>query len=94
MLLHAIAARDVSVSHLLNVYTPRIGGETVPPRDRKSDGLTRAELNLSLRQKMKKKAREMQEELAMDMKLLQEMLQQTSNEDAERQQRKVIEMNK
>ena len=56
--------------------------------------LTRAELNLSLRQKMKKKAREMQEELAMDMKLLQEMLQQTSNEDAERQQRKVIEMNK
>ena len=43
---------------------------------------------------MKKKAREMQEELAMDMKLLQEMLQQTSNEDAERQQRKVIEMNK
>ena len=32
----------------------------------------------------------MQEELAMDMRLLQEILKKTSNEDLERQQRKVI----
>ena len=50
---------------------------------------TRAELDQSLRKKMKRKAREMQEELAMDMKLLQEVLQKTSNEDFERHQRKV-----
>lgn len=62
--------------------------ERMKEEKKRQQELTRAELNLSLRQKMKKKAREMQEELAMDMKLLQEMLQQTSNEDAERQQRK------
>lgn len=44
---------------------------------------------MSLRMKMKRKAREMQEELAMDMKLLQEILQKTSNEDLHRHQRKV-----
>ncbi len=51
---------------------------------------TRAELDQSLRKKMKRKAREMQEELAMDMKLLQEVLQKTSNEDSERHQRRVL----
>ena len=56
---------------------------------RRNQERTRVELDLSLRLKMKKKAREMQEELAMDLKLLQEVLQKTSNEDAERYQRKV-----
>ena len=56
---------------------------------RVSQDRRRAELDLSLRMKMKRKAREMQEELAMDMKLLQEVLQKTTNEDLERNQRKV-----
>lgn len=50
---------------------------------------TKAELNLSLRLKMKRKAREKQEELAMDMKLLEEMLQQSRDEASEHNQRKV-----
>lgn len=56
---------------------------------RRNQERTRAELDMSLRLKMKRKAREMQEELAMDMKLLQEILQKTSDEDLHRHQRKV-----
>lgn len=56
---------------------------------KRSQEQTKAELNLSLRLKMKRKAREKQEELAMDMKLLEEMLQQSQDETSEHNQRKV-----
>jgi hypothetical protein len=54
----------------------------------RSQEQTRAELNLSLRMKMKRRAREAQEELAMDMKLLERMLQMSSDEISENMQRK------
>ena len=47
-------------------------------------------LDLSLKLKMKKRAKEVQEELAFDMKLLEQMLQETSNESQENLQRKVL----
>ena len=43
----------------------------------------------NLRLKMKKKAREEQEQLAFDMKVLETLLQETANEAAEMAQRKV-----
>lgn len=45
----------------------------------------------NLRLKMKKKAREEQEQLAFDMKVLETLLQETANEAAEMAQRKVSE---
>ena len=56
---------------------------------RRQQEQTRTELNLSLRLKLKRQARDKQEELALDMKLLEEMLKQTSNEEQERREKKV-----
>ncbi|CAI8040663.1 Cilia- and flagella-associated protein 53 [Geodia barretti] len=47
-------------------------------RSRQSE--TKCDLDYSLKLKMKKKTREIQEELALDMKLLEQMLHETSNE--------------
>lgn len=57
-------------------------------RQRQED--SKATLDYSLKLKMKKRAREVQEELALDMKILQQMLTETSNETMENLQRKVI----
>jgi len=56
-------------------------------RQRQED--SRAILDYSLKLKMKKRAREVQEELALDMKILQQMLTETTNETMEKLQRKV-----
>lgn len=50
---------------------------------------TKANLDYSLKLKMKKKAKEVQEELAMDMKILEQMLSESSNEAMQQLQRKV-----
>jgi hypothetical protein len=47
---------------------------------RRRQSETKCDLDYSLKLKMKKKTREIQEELALDMKLLEQMLQETSNE--------------
>ena len=57
-------------------------------RQRQDD--TRACLNYSLKLKMKKRVKEVQEELALDMKILEQMLIETTNEAMENLQRKVI----
>ncbi len=51
---------------------------------------TRTVLDYSLKLKMKKRAREVQEELAFDMKLLEQMLTENTNESQENLQRKVL----
>ena len=50
---------------------------------------TKTNLDYSLKLKMKKKAKEVQEELAMDMKILEQMLSESSNEAMQQLQRKV-----
>lgn len=50
---------------------------------------TKAVLDYSLKLKMKKKAKDVQQELALDMKLLEQMLAATSNEAMQSLQRKV-----
>lgn len=52
---------------------------------------SRACLEYSLKLKMKKKAKDVQEELALDMKILEQMLKDTTNEAMENLQRKVLE---
>ncbi|XP_065910618.1 cilia- and flagella-associated protein 53-like [Dysidea avara] len=54
---------------------------------------TRNMLDYSLKLKMKRKAKEVQEELALDMKILEQLLQETDNEAMEQLQRK-RELNK
>ena len=46
-------------------------------------------LNLTLRMKMKKEAKEEQEQLAFDMKMLEQLLEESRNEAMEQEQRKV-----
>ena len=46
-------------------------------------------LNLTLRMKMKKEAKEEQEQLAFDMKMLEQLLEESGNEAMEQEQRKV-----
>lgn len=50
---------------------------------------TKTVLDYSLKLKMKQRAREVQEELAFDMKLLEQMLTEHTNESQENLQRKV-----
>ena len=50
---------------------------------------TMANLDYSLKLKMKKKAKDVQQELALDMKLLEQMLTATTNEAMQSLQRKV-----
>ena len=50
---------------------------------------TKAELDYSLKLKMKKKAKDVQQELALDMKLLEQMLTATTNEAMQSLQKKV-----
>ena len=50
---------------------------------------TKADLDYSLKLKMKKRAKEVQQELALDMKLLEQMLTATTNEAMQSLQRKV-----
>lgn len=50
---------------------------------------TRDMLDLSLKMKMKKKAREEQEQLAFDLKMLEQLLEESRNEAMEQMQRKV-----
>jgi hypothetical protein len=53
---------------------------------------TKSVLDHSLKLKMKKRAREVQEELAFDMKLLEQMLVEHTNEAQENLERKVKEL--
>ena len=55
---------------------------------------TKAGLDYSLKLKMKKKAKEVQQELALDMKLLEQMLTSTTNEAMESLQKKVMSRTK
>lgn len=50
-------------------------------------------LDHSLQLKLKKKAREEQEQLAFDMKILQQLLEESHNEAMEQAQRKVCKTN-
>lgn len=50
---------------------------------------TRERLDFSLQLKMKKKAKEEQEELAFDLKMLEQLLEESRNEAMEQMQRKV-----
>ena len=50
---------------------------------------TKASLDYSLRLKMKRKAKDVQQELALDMKLLEQMLTATTNEAMQTLQKKV-----
>lgn len=50
---------------------------------------TRDLLDLTLRMKMRKKAKEEQEQLAFDLKMLEQLLEQSRNEARETAQRKV-----
>ncbi len=51
---------------------------------------TRSVLDFSLKLKMQKRARHIQEELALDMKILEQLLAESSNEAMGNLQRKVI----
>lgn len=53
---------------------------------------TRRNLDLSLKLKMKKKAKEEQEQLAFDLKMLEQLLEESRNEAMEQLQRKVISL--
>lgn len=57
-------------------------------KKRKQDE-TKAMLDYAVKLKMKRKARDVQEELAMDMKILEQMLAQTNNEAKEELEKKV-----
>lgn len=50
---------------------------------------TRDQLDLSLKLKMKKKAKAEQEQLAFDLKILEQLLEESRNEAMEQMQRKV-----
>lgn len=52
--------------------------------------MTKKSLDYSLKLKMKHRAKEVQEELAFDMKLLEQMLTENTNETKENLQRKVM----
>ena len=52
---------------------------------------TKANLDYSLKLKMKLRAKAVQEELALDMKILEQMLSESSNEAMQQLQRKVRE---
>ena len=50
---------------------------------------TRDMLDLSMKMKMKKKAKDEQEQLAFDLKMLEQLLEESRNEAREQEQRKV-----
>ena len=57
---------------------------------RRRQKMTKKSLDYSLKLKMKHRAKEVQEELAFDMKLLEQMLTESSNEAKDNLERKVI----